>query len=117
MNTLLVFVQGLVLLPRQLWAPLLGLLAAWGLTQRLKFLLPSSWSPKAREVSTQSLAFVIGWITTGLVWGPHDPLGWTVGFAAGLAAPAIWNVGMLVLGWWKPELAKLLSQNIRKDTP
>lgn len=106
-------------LPREVWAPILGLLSAWGLTQRLKFLLPARWSPKAREVSTQGLAFLTGWIVTGLVFPPlpmvggPNPLGWIIGFVVGLAAPAIWNVGMLVVGWWKPDLAKLLSQNVR----
>lgn len=100
-------------LPREVWAPILGLLSAWGLTQRLKFLLPERWSPKAREVSTQTTAFLIGWVVTAFTWDLFNPLAWVVGFAVGLAAPAIWNVGMLVLGWWKPDLAKLLSQNVR----
>jgi len=114
--------------PREAWAPVLGLLSAWSLTQRLKFLLPASWSSKAREVSTQATAFVIGMIVTAVVFGPlpgldksqdptswFNPLGWAVGFVVGLAAPLIWNAGMLVLGWWKPELAKTLSQSVRKD--
>lgn len=109
-------------LPREVWAPILGLLAAWGLTQRLKFLLPDRWSAKAREVSTQGIAFLVGMVVTGLVFPPlpmvggPNPLGWIIGFVVGLAAPAIWNIGMLFVGWWKPDLAKLLSQNAR-STP
>lgn len=103
-------------LPREVWAPILGLLSAWSLTQRLKFLLPAAWSPKAREVSTQALAFFVGMVVTAAMYGVVNPLGWLVGFVVGLASPAIWNIGMLVLGWWKPDLAKLLSQSTR-STP
>ena len=96
--------------PRQAWAPVVGTLAAWGLTQRLKWALPASLSPKAREVSTQALAFAIGWVATGLIWG--TPLGWLVGFVVGLWSPALWNVLMLFLGWWKPGLAQALSKRV-----
>lgn len=102
-------------LPREVWAPILGLLAAWGLTQRLKFLLPERWSAKAREVSTQALAFFVGMVVTAAMYGVINPVGWVVGFVVGLASPAIWNIGMLFVGWWKPDLAKLLSQNVRSQ--
>ena len=110
---ILALLQSAADLPRQAWAPILGLLTAWGLTQRLKFLLPAGWSPKAREVATQGTAFAIGMVITAITWGANNPLAWVAGFVVGLAAPAIWNIGMLVLGWWKPDLAKLLSQNVR----
>lgn len=97
--------------PRQAWAPLIGTLVSWGATQRLKWMLPSRMSPKAREVSTQAIAFVVGWVGTGLAWG--GPLGWLVGFVVGLWSPALWNVLMLVLGWWKPGLPKALSQSVK----
>lgn len=119
-ETIIGLLKDAAALPREVWAPLLGLLSAFSLTQRLKFWLPARWSPKAREVATQATAFVIGMAVTGAVWGPlpgvgwFNPLGWIVGFVVGLAAPAVWNVGMLVLGWWKPDLAKTLSQNVRK---
>lgn len=100
-------------LPREVWAPLLGLLSAWALTQRLKFLLPLRWSPKAREVSTQGIAFVLGSAITAAVFGPARPFAWLIGAVVGLVAPLVWNALMLALGWWKPDLAKTLSQSVR----
>lgn len=100
-------------LPRQVWAPLLGLLTAWALTQRLKFLLPLRWEPKAREVATQGIAFVIGTAVTAAVFDVTRPFAWVVGVVVGLVAPLVWNALMLFLGWWKPDLAKTLSQNVR----
>lgn len=105
------YIKLLLELTPQQWAPVLGLLAAFGATQRLKFLLPAEWSPKAREVSAQSIAFATGWLATALVFGGR--MGVIVGFVVGLAAPAVWNIGMLVLGWWKPTLAAILSQDVR----
>ena len=102
-------------LPREVWAPMLGLLSAWALTQRLKFLLPLRWETKAREVATQAIAFVLGTAITAAVYGASRPFAWLVGVVVGLVAPLVWNAGMLVLGWWKPELAKTLSQNVRSQ--
>jgi hypothetical protein len=100
--------------PRQAWAPLAGTLMAWGLTQRLKWLLPAKVDPKVREVATQSFAFAIGLVSTALVWG--GGIGWLVGLVVGLWSPALWNVLMLVVGWWKPSLRDALSQDIRKPS-
>lgn len=112
-ESLLGFVNAAMEVPRQAWAPVLGLLASWSLTQRLKFLLPAAWSAKAREVSVQAIAMVIAMVVTAVTWGLTDALAWVAGLVIGLIAPAAWSVFMLLLGWWKPELRDRLSKDIK----
>lgn len=99
--------------PRQAWAPIVGTLIAWGLTQRLKFLVPRGWTKEARELSAQSLGFATGFIGTALVWGPWNPLGWIAGFVVGLWSPALWNLLMFLVGKRWPKLRRRLSQERR----
>jgi hypothetical protein len=104
--------------PRALFACLAGLLVAWAITQRVKFWSPRTWSSKAREIATQATAFFSGLIVTTALWrgatdGAFDAP--TAGLIVGLLAPALWNLAMFIVGLWKPELAKRLSQD--KDNP
>jgi len=107
------FLASAAQVPRQAWAPIVGTLIAWGLTQRLKFLIPRGWTKEARELSTQTLGFVTGFLGTALVWGPTNPMGWIVGFVVGLWCPALWNLGMYFIGRKWPNLRRRLSQNRR----
>lgn len=112
-ESLLGFIQVAMEVPRQAWAPVLGLLTSWALTQRLKFLLPDAWSHKARDLATQAIAFAIAIPITALTWGVMDTMGWMAGVVVGLIAPAAWSVFMLLLGWWKPELRERLSKDFK----
>lgn len=112
-ESLLGFIQAAMEVPRQAWAPVLGLLASWALTQRLKFLLPAAWSTKARDVATQAIAFVVAIPITAITWGVADAMSWMAGVVVGLIAPAAWSVFMLLLGWWKPELRDRLSKDMK----
>lgn len=114
---------------REIMAIVAGLLAAWGVTQRVKFLVPSHWSYHAREVATQGLAFIIGSMSTFLIWNSavavsEDPCGQAstqlainaaiAGLIVGLASPAIWNIFTLVVGFKWPWMKDALSQDVRK---
>ena len=103
-----------VALPQPVLAMLAGTFIAWGVTQRLKFLLPTSWSAKAREVSTQAIAFATGMAATFALF-PYSnfPASLFAAFVVGLWSPALWNVLMLVIGWKWPTLRDTLSQNVR----
>lgn len=105
----------IVALPQPVLAMLAGTLIAWGVTQRLKFLLPARWSAKAREVGTQALAFVIGFAATFALF-PYSnlPASAFAALVVGLWSPALWNILMLVIGWKWPTLRDTLSQNIRQ---
>lgn len=107
------FLASAAQVPREAWAPVVGTLIAWGLTQRLKFLLPPTWSRHARELGTQAIGFTTGFVATALVWGPKEPLGWITGFVVGLWSPALWNVSMFLIGKRWPRLRKHLSQDKR----
>lgn len=103
--------------PRALAACLAGLLMSFGITQRIKFYLPAKWSAKSREVATQLLAFVLGTGATLALWdrttaGAYDSI--VAALIVGLLAPAVWNVAMLTLSWWRPELPKAFSQGDRQ---
>lgn len=110
-ETLLGLVQAAMEVPRQAWAPVLGLLSSWALTQRLKFLLPSAWSAKARDVATQAIAFAVALPITAITWGVDNAMGWVAALVVGLIAPAAWSVFVLAIGWWKPELRDRLSKD------
>ena len=101
-------------LPQPVLAMLAGTLISWGVTQRLKFMLPGRWSGRAREVGTQALAFVVGFLST-LILFPYSvfPAAAFAGLVVGLWSPALWNVLMLVIGWKWPSLRDTLSQNVR----
>lgn len=106
LDSLLSLLTSATEVPRQAWAPILGTLAAWGLTQRLKTRLPQRWTPKARELSTETIAFLVGWAATAVVWG--TPLGIAAGFVVGLWSPALWKIAMFVLGLkWPGIVAQL----------
>jgi hypothetical protein len=99
--------------PRGVWAPLAGLLLSWSIVQRVKFLIPSHWEPKSREVMTQALGFVTGVVATGLVWssgGPWDVDAAMAAVLVGLLSPALWNILMWGIGVWSPGLREVMSQ-------
>lgn len=100
-----------VALPQPVLAMLAGTLIAWGVTQRLKFAIPAEWSAKAREVATQSLAFLTGFLATFALF-PYTnfPASLVAAFVVGLWSPALWNVSMLLIGWKWPTLRDTLSQ-------
>lgn len=106
--------------PREIMALLAGLCVSWGLTQRLKFLVPETWSYHAREVNTQLMAFMLGFASTALVWAlaADGSRRWTdamvAGLVIGLIAPALWSVLMLIIGWKFPALKDAFSQDVRK---
>lgn len=100
---------------REIIAICAGILISWGMTQRIKFAIPKKWSRHAREVATQSLAFLFGMVATIAVWPPHrgsDSI--VAGLVVGLVSPAAWNIGTLIIGFKWPWLKPVLSQNVRK---
>lgn len=100
-------------LPREVWAVSAGLLASFAVTQVWKKWLPARWSKHAREVATQATAALFGFVFTYAIWGQFHVSADAVSVAAivGLTAPLLWNLLMLVIGWWKPELKKALSNS------
>lgn len=106
LDSLLSLLTSATEVPRQAWAPILGTLVSWGLTQRLKHRLPAAWSRHARELSTEMIAFAVGWVSTAIVWG--GPLGIAAGFVVGLWSPALWKIAMFVLALkWPAMVAQL----------
>lgn len=107
-------IADLASLPPGVIAMAAGTLASWGVTQRAKFLIPARWSPKARELTTQAIAFAAGILATSALF-PAGP--WMVGAVAGLLvglwSPALWNIGMFFVGLRWPALRERLSQENR----
>lgn len=96
--------------PRPVWSMTAGLFAGFGTTQRLRKLLPDTWDDRTHEVAVQALVFVIAFLTTYLSWGSTDNDALVGALVAGLITPAAWNVLLVVIGWWKPELRNALTQ-------
>ena len=97
-------------LPQPVLAIFAGTLASWGITQRLKTMIPARWSAKAREVSTQAIAFAVGFLATfALFPATNFPASFFAALIVGLWSPALWNVLMLVIGWKWPDLRDALS--------
>jgi hypothetical protein len=108
-DTILAYLTKVMALPRPFWAVSAGLLISFGITYRLKNLVPANWSAHARDVAIQTMAFAIGFCATYLVWGPPPSDALVAAFTVGLLSPALWNVLLLVIGWWKPELRDVLK--------
>lgn len=99
-------------LPRPVLALGAGTLAGLGFIPRIRFLAPGSWDPKSREVATQALTFALSFVVTYFAWGSGTDalLGALI---VGLWTPALWNILLVVLGWWKPELRDALRKDVR----
>lgn len=108
------FIDWLYTYSREVLAIVAGILIAWGLTQRVKYIIPSTWSYHAREVSTQLLAFLFGMWATIAIWPKErgwDPV--IAGLIVGLLSPALWSAFTLFIGFKWPEFKTKLSQNVR----
>ena len=99
--------------PRPVWAITAGLFAGFGVTQRLRRLLPDVWDDKTHEVATQALVFVVAFAVTFLSWGNTGNDAIVGALVAGLITPAAWNVLLAVIGWWKPDLRDALMQRTK----
>ena len=99
-------------LPRPVLALAAGTLAGFGFIHRIRFFAPDHWDAKAREVAVQALAFAFSFVVTYFAWGSGtDAL---VGaLIVGLWTPALWNILLVAIGWWKPELRDALRQDVR----
>lgn len=97
-------------IPRPVWAIAAGLFAGFGVTQRLRKLLPDVWDDKTHEVATQALVFVVAFIVTFLSWGTTGNDAIVGALVSGLITPAAWNVLLAVIGWYKPDLRDALMQ-------
>lgn len=92
------------IIPLELWAVLLGLLASWGAAQIAKaFVL------KARHrVAWTRVVAVLGALPTVLLIWPGR-IGAGVALGVGLASPILWPVAMRLLGRWLPGARDALS--------
>lgn len=115
-------VASLASLPPEVIAMAAGTLASWGITQRTKFWLPARWSSKARELATQTTAFVVGFGTVFALFPSGPPFTWmsqnmpglVAALIVGLWSPALWNVAMFFAGLRWPGLRERLSQDNRE---
>lgn len=107
-------IQQMVDLPRPAIAMIAGTLGSWGVTQRIKFLIPADWQPKVRELYTQALAFLGGFFLT-LVLFPWStqPEATVAALIVGLWSPAWWNIGTTLIRMKWPAIADKLSQENR----
>lgn len=85
----------------------LGLLAALGLTQLVKFYWPRRWRDMIRHWATVATAMALAFTVT--VLAEPTKLGVAKGLVAAVFAPTIWTLTVRVLGWWNPDLRKALS--------
>lgn len=93
--------------PLMAWAIIAGTVLSWGITQRIKHMIPSWCTDKARARLTELLAFTIGMGATWLL--VQNTAGVVAGFAVGVWAPMSWKLFMTILGKWKPEWREALS--------
>src|SRR5262245_18692947 len=94
--------------PRSVWAVLAGVGAGFGLTQRIRTQLPDALDDKTHEVLSQALVFVVAYTVTFFTWGGKGTDANVAALVTALATPALWNVFLAVLGWWKPALRDAL---------
>jgi hypothetical protein len=113
LNSVLNYLTQIAAMPRPVWAVIGGLLISWAITLRVKFWVPAKWSAHSREVSVQALGFVSAFLSTYLLWATSTVDALIAALIVGLLSPALWNILMLVIGWWKPGLRDALSQNVR----
>lgn len=95
--------------PREVWSVLAGVAAGFGLTQRIRSLIPDVLDDKSHEVASQALVFLVSYGVTFFSWGGADADANVVALTTALATPALWNVFLAVLGWWKPALRDALT--------
>lgn len=113
------WLQVILSIPRPVWAVLAGMLMAWAITQRIKFLLDPELPAVKRQRFTQVAAFLAGALTTLLVWSVHpDGLkaswdGVIVAALVGLWSPASYWLLVRWFGKRYPELRERLSQDVR----
>lgn len=95
-------------IPREVWSVLAGVASGFGLTQRIRTLVPDVLDDKSHEVASQALVFLVAYGVTFFSWGGADADANVVALTTALATPAMWNVFLAVLGWWKPALRDAL---------
>ncbi|WNH52446.1 hypothetical protein [Stenotrophomonas oahuensis] len=94
--------------PREVWSVAAGILAGFGLTQRIRRLLPDKWDDKSHEVATQAVVFLVAFSVTFATWGGKDADANVAALVTALVTPALWNAFLAGLGWWKPALRDAL---------
>src|SRR5690606_34554450 len=91
-DTILAAVTAVTTLPPEVLAISAGTLTSWGVTQRLKPLIPARWSGHARELATQSTAFATGAAATWLLFPTGLPGSAIAALVVGLWSPALWSI-------------------------
>lgn len=91
-------------LPPEVLAISAGTLISWGLTQRVKPLVPADWSTHARELSVQTLAFVFGALATWTLFPTGLPGSAIAALVVGLWSPALWSISTYLIGLKWPAL-------------
>ena len=97
--------------PAPVWAVLAAWLVSWGMTQRIKFLIPARWPSEARQWTVRTVAFVIA-VMVALAVYPGRP-GLILAIVAGLWSPAAYAVAQWGIRRKWPSLADALSQDVR----
>lgn len=97
--------------PVGVWAALAGTLAAWGVTQRAKFLIPYELSHVRRRTLSQAIAFAVGFGIALLIWPSRG--GAILALLVGLWSPLLWWLFTRWLSRRNPELRDKLSQDVR----
>jgi hypothetical protein len=100
-------------IPAWLVAIILGWLLAIGVTQALKFFIPLGWHEQVRHTAAQLIALLTGFCTVWLLQPAGPELTAVLAILTGLWAPFSWA---LLMAWLKkkhPDVADILSQDVR----
>lgn len=95
-------------IPREAWSVVGGIAAGFGLTQRIRALLPDAWDDKTHEVASQALVFIVAYAVTFFTWGGKGDDANAAALVTALMTPALWNMLLVAIGWWKPSLRDAL---------
>ena len=94
--------------PLGLWAPVLGTLTAWGVTQWVKRELPCGVPDQIIKV----IAFLVGFVVSAAL--NPSAVGLVAAINVGLWAPAGWELFILAIGWKWPTARMALSRDVKR---